>query len=147
LASILHDSSFMFGDPRSVALLILAGCRPKWRFPWRVAKRATVAMVAMVALVHCLWPKPICTYPGDAYARGDVTMLEQAVETSLLRGHGCPETVDDLVRAGVLTRAKRDPWNSAYWFAKCFGADIQVCSLGPDRLPRTGDDICSDDDR
>lgn len=84
--------------------------------------------------------------PPEA-AAGAVRSLQKAGEQYLVhKGDACPTSMADLVAAGLVARALKDPWGEEYRFV-CPGAKgpIDVTSLGPDRKPGGGDDIVSGD--
>ena len=76
-------------------------------------------------------------------AASDVGALQQACEQyMLMKNEACPLSVADLVAAGVLTRAVKDPWDHEYQVV-CPGArgPVDVTSFGPDGKAGGGDDI------
>lgn len=102
----------------------------------------TVACSAYIAEGNAL------SAPREDTARNEVVQLENYAEQARIEGHPWPESTVDLLDWGVIKKAKSDPWGTPYSFSECTNRlALRVCSLGPDRLPRTEDDICTRDDR
>lgn len=80
-------------------------------------------------------------------ARIEAQQLRAAVELHVLRTGACPASVEALVEARELDRARPDPWGRAYVLS-CTdqGRTIAVRSLGPDAQAGTDDDVTVDAD-
>lgn len=92
---------------------------------------------------------PHAAVVADAYqdaqkktAEVEVINLHQLCELYMLRKPDtCPTSVADLVASGELAAERKDPWGSDYEIVCEPGGRIAVVSAGPDRKPKTDDDI------
>lgn len=78
-------------------------------------------------------------------ARVEAQQLRAAAELHVLRTGACPASIEALVEARELDRARPDPWGRAYVLS-CTdaGRTIAVSSLGPDAQAGTDDDVTVD---
>ncbi len=75
-------------------------------------------------------------------ARQGVQRTAQQVEMYEMDRRKCPASQRDLVRAGIMSKPSKDPWNELYGF-DCPGEHLRIdaWSNGPDRAHETADDI------
>lgn len=80
---------------------------------------------------------------GAGQARADTIALQGLAKRHYLQHKvaGCP-TVDELRDAGKLTATTKlvDPWGTPYRIS-CISDEVYAVSNGPDKMPKTDDDI------
>ena len=77
--------------------------------------------------------------------KNDVIKMVGMVEMYQVQKRGkCPKTMEDIKKAGILTRVKKDPWGNTFKII-CPGEHdgIDIASAGPDGEFGTADDINS----
>ena len=78
-------------------------------------------------------------------ARTTARQLRRSIELWLFDAEegDCP-ALSTLISDGVVDEdvASADPWGRE-WRIACEGTKVEVCSFGPDRKERGGDDICA----
>lgn len=69
--------------------------------------------------------------------------LQNKVDTYYLRSNPkkLPDTLADLVTAGLIEQVPADPWGNAYFYKKSSPTDYQIFSAGPDGQVGTLDDV------
>jgi general secretion pathway protein G len=77
-------------------------------------------------------------------AKLEIRSLSMSVEMYRLQKRTCPASMKDMVAAGILTKASKDPWDNDYSFT-CPGehGDVDISSSGKDGERGTDDDINS----
>lgn len=81
-------------------------------------------------------------------AENQVMQVHQAAELHMLRERGeCPKSVAQLVASKELAKEVEDPWGGAFEIRCDAEGHLAVASAGPDRKPKTDDDIVYTQDR
>ena len=105
----------------------------------------TVAIIAMISAAVTVGIMKIAERQKISLTRTNGETLRTAVKMWRATeddAAGCP-SVPNLIADGMLDRgkaAKTDAWGQP-WIIECDATDATIVSLGPDKLPDTGDDI------
>lgn len=103
-----------------------------------------VVLAQLCFVVTLFWPYSGGCGRNRTAAMNDVMGVVKAVEQfQLVNQNRCPQDLDELVTAGIMRRAQKDPWGRPFTF-KCSAAGFRVCSLGRSELDAI-DNVCSDD--
>ncbi len=105
----------------------------------------TVAGLLIVSFAGVAWTalsSMRCGYPARETAATHGVLIEQAIERyQVERRGGCPESLDELARTGIVLRVPNDPWGEPYAFRCSADEAPHVWSAGADNEFGTEDDV------
>jgi len=103
---------------------------------------APAPVPAIVAVPHAALVADAFQDAQKKTAEVEAIQIHQACELYMLRKpDACPTSVADLVSSGMLAAARKDPWGGKYEIVCAPDGRVAVVSGGPDRTPKTDDDI------
>lgn len=111
----------------------------------RSKKALWLGVVSAVVLVGVLWAMPLCACSKSqgGIAWNDTKNLEHVYGEQ--GNETCPSSAQELLTTAGKRSSAKDPWGQEYQVT-CPGehdTKIDICSNGPDKQPKTEDDICS----
>src|SRR5262249_10247781 len=113
-------------------------------------RKAMVMLANIGLLVSIAWPLvgvPVARH--KRYKQRVVVMHEAARLREAALSYGkthngqCPTRLEQLVSGRIVPELRKDPWGQSY-LLKCDNGEVQIISMGPDRLLGTPDDIRTD---
>jgi general secretion pathway protein G len=117
----------------------------------RDARGISLIEILVVLAIIALMTTGVAILALKAYERSqykatvvDVAELSRAVDTYRVEKGRCPQSIQDLVTAGVTAKVRKDPWGADY-VMQCPGehGDVDVASPGKDGELGTEDDVNS----